>query len=109
MRCSGRCRCHESSWKALDQAAGLRRHTGGRQPYAADAVQFKQDLKEKYLAAWQKWDYAPEHRPSQLEVAEYGFHWAWRTLRRTINRLGKEDPEITWPPKGLGRDLPRAA
>ena len=97
--CSGRCHCHEASWKILDAAAGLRRHNpkAGRKRYTTDALQFQVDLYVNYMLEWKRWDYSPLCRPTQPAVADR-FGWGYRTFQRYLNRFHKEDPEVVWPP-----------
>lgn len=93
--CNGRCECHSASWDVLDEAAGIsgKKHPGGRKFFESDAGRFERELRTKYFAEWDKEGRDPKRRPSIRRVAEDGFGWDRRTLRRTCNRL-----DVIWPP-----------
>ncbi len=91
-RCTGRCRCHASSWDVLDQAAGIAskvRRKPGMKPYEKDRNVFEEKLRVVYL---EEQDAEPERKPSLVRVAKR-LLMDRRTLKSTIDRLG-----ASWPP-----------
>ena len=87
--CSGRCKCHEATWAALDQAAGLpqRKHGGGRQFFETDRDAFDKKLKAAYAA-----EEGESDRPPSLRRVAPRCLMDRRTLVATMIRLG-----VPWP------------